>query len=203
MKFEGGGGKQEFNAGGSKEVDGVKLDPAEQEYLLPHFLMLLVGKPGSGKTAILKQLLENKQMYAGKFDYVFIVSPSYAKMRLRIKKSRLAADYSLDWIYDKIDKINEIQFLKQKQLLADTQAMPEAPGNKQLQSKRQALAQSTLESTKLALRDKIQQLDNSNFVQDIMRSKHQAELDRLNAKQQQRGRGQRQNKQRKAQQLQA
>lgn len=31
-------------------VDGVVLTNAQQEYLLPHFLMLVVGKPGSGKS---------------------------------------------------------------------------------------------------------------------------------------------------------
>jgi ABC-type multidrug transport system ATPase subunit len=35
-------------------VDGVELNNDEKEYLLPHFLMLLVGKPGSGKTTLLK-----------------------------------------------------------------------------------------------------------------------------------------------------
>jgi type II secretory ATPase GspE/PulE/Tfp pilus assembly ATPase PilB-like protein len=34
--------------------DGVELSEHEQEYLLPHFLMLLIGKPGSGKTTLLK-----------------------------------------------------------------------------------------------------------------------------------------------------
>jgi len=40
--------------------DGIELTEDEKEYLLPHFLMLLVGKPGSGKTTLLKQLLTNK-----------------------------------------------------------------------------------------------------------------------------------------------
>ena len=35
-------------------TEGVQLAVDEQSYLLPHFLMLLVGKPGSGKSSLLK-----------------------------------------------------------------------------------------------------------------------------------------------------
>ena len=69
----------------SGQVDGVKLTDKEREYLLPHFLMLLVGKPGSGKTTLLKQLLTNPQMYHRKFDDIFIVSPSHAKMGVKVR----------------------------------------------------------------------------------------------------------------------
>lgn len=44
----------EFKQVNSNIVDGVKLSADEQQYLLPHFLMLLIGKPGSGKTTLLK-----------------------------------------------------------------------------------------------------------------------------------------------------
>lgn len=74
---------KQFKAGG---VDGVSLSKAEQEYLLPHFLMLLVGKPGSGKTTLLKQLIMNEQMYRSKFDEVLLVSPSFAKMDVEVKQ---------------------------------------------------------------------------------------------------------------------
>jgi len=40
--------------------------------------MLLIGKSGSEKTTLLKQLLTNNQMYH-KFDEVLFVSPSHAK----------------------------------------------------------------------------------------------------------------------------
>jgi ABC-type multidrug transport system ATPase subunit len=48
-----------FKSVDTSQVDGVNLTGQEKEYLLPHFLMLLVGKPGSGKTTLLKQLLTN------------------------------------------------------------------------------------------------------------------------------------------------
>jgi ABC-type multidrug transport system ATPase subunit len=50
--------------------------------LLPHFFMVVVGKPGSGKTTIIERLLTRPGGYAGKFDYTFLVSPSKNKMGL-------------------------------------------------------------------------------------------------------------------------
>jgi septin family protein len=78
-------------------------------YLLPHFIMMLIGKPGSGKTTLLKQLLTNEQMYYKKFDHVILVSPSHAKMDLKLKKENVASSFSLDWLFKKIDEINEKQ----------------------------------------------------------------------------------------------
>jgi KaiC/GvpD/RAD55 family RecA-like ATPase len=43
-----------------RRVEGVELDDKEREYLLPHFLMLLVGKPGSGKTTLIKHLVMDR-----------------------------------------------------------------------------------------------------------------------------------------------
>ena len=106
-------------------------------------------------------------MYAGKFDYVFIVSPSYAKMHLPIKKSRMSGDYSLGWIYDKIAKINDIQYARQKLFIDDINTVPQTTAAKQ------AAAQSTLPSTQHALRESVQALDRSNFVQDILSSHKQ------------------------------
>ena len=40
--------------------EGVALTPEESNYLLPHFTMLVVGKPGSGKTTVIRDLLTSK-----------------------------------------------------------------------------------------------------------------------------------------------
>ena len=42
-----------------------------------HFLALICGKPGSGKTSLLKFMLRESRLLFKKFDYVFIISPSY------------------------------------------------------------------------------------------------------------------------------
>jgi hypothetical protein len=34
--------------------EGVTLNEKEQEYLLPHFTLMVVGRPGSGKTYVLR-----------------------------------------------------------------------------------------------------------------------------------------------------
>ena len=85
---------------------GVTLSDDERKYLLPHFTMLLVGKPGSGKTTVLEELLTNKQMYAGKFDAVFVIGPSVEKMRLEIPKQQKSTKYDMNWIYARISEIN-------------------------------------------------------------------------------------------------
>lgn len=90
-------------------VDGVQLNDDEKEYLLPHFLMLLVGKPGSGKTTLLKQLLVNDQMYGHKFNDVLLISPSHAKMGISVRKENITDEFSLDWLFQKFDVMNEEQ----------------------------------------------------------------------------------------------
>jgi ABC-type lipoprotein export system ATPase subunit len=61
---------------------GLTLTEDEKQMLLPHFFMVVVGKPGSGKTTIVERLLTRPGGYAGKFDYTFLVSPSKNKMGL-------------------------------------------------------------------------------------------------------------------------
>lgn len=83
----------------SNSIEGVKLTESEKAYLLPHFMMILVGKPGSGKTTMLKQMITNQQMYGGKFDEILIVSPSHAKMGIEdIPQDKRTSQFSLDWI---------------------------------------------------------------------------------------------------------
>lgn len=72
-----------------KMSEGVQLSDAEKKYLLPHFTMLVVGKPGSGKTSTVQQLLNDKDFYRHKFDTVLALSPSVTKMGLMLKKSNV------------------------------------------------------------------------------------------------------------------
>ena len=50
-------------------------------------------------------------MYADKFDHTFIVSPSYAKMGLELddEQDNATTHFSLEWIFDRIDMVNEEQ----------------------------------------------------------------------------------------------
>lgn len=70
------------------------------------FNMLIIGKPGSGKSTILQELLLNEQLLKGKFNYVFIFSPT--KMDFIEMKDGVNwfHDFSLDKIFEVIDIIN-------------------------------------------------------------------------------------------------
>ena len=48
-------------------------------------------------------------MYYRKFDDVFIVSPSHAKMGINVKPENATTQFSLDWLFDKFATLNEKQ----------------------------------------------------------------------------------------------
>ncbi len=66
--------------------------------------MLLVGKPGSGKTTMIKHLIMDKEFYRGKFDEIYIVSPSHSKIGLPISNENSTSEFDLMWIYKRLDK---------------------------------------------------------------------------------------------------
>lgn len=83
-------------------MDGLKLTDIERGYLLPHFLMLIIGKPGSGKTTLMKHLLLDSEFYRNKFDKVLLVSPSAAKVGLPVDPQDQHNEFDLFWIYSKL-----------------------------------------------------------------------------------------------------
>lgn len=56
--------------------EGVTLGEKEAEYLLPHFTLMVVGRPGAGKTYVIRQMLTEVGYYKGKFDKILLMSPS-------------------------------------------------------------------------------------------------------------------------------
>ena len=46
-------------------------------------------------------------MYHKKFDDVLLVSPSHAKMGVKVKMENVTSQFSLDWLFDRFEKINE------------------------------------------------------------------------------------------------
>lgn len=97
---------------GTHRIEGVELSPAQDEYMLKQFFMVVVGKPGSGKSHVAMELIMNPKFYRGKFNYVFVISPSAQKLGIRTKKSYIANSYNLDWIYEHIEEINAQQIKK-------------------------------------------------------------------------------------------
>jgi energy-coupling factor transporter ATP-binding protein EcfA2 len=70
------------------------------------FNMLIIGKPGSGKSTILQELLLNEQLLKGKFNYVFIFSPTKMDFIDMKEGSNWFHEFSLDKIFEVIDLIN-------------------------------------------------------------------------------------------------
>lgn len=48
-------------------------------------------------------------MYRGKFDYIFVVSPSHSKMGLdnMVKRENRTEEFSLEWIFKRIEHVND------------------------------------------------------------------------------------------------
>ena len=76
----------------------------------PHFLSLIIGKPGSGKTALLKFMLTSNDLLYKKFDYVFIISPSYTEYDcLFLPSENFNEELDFEWIESKINKYKETE----------------------------------------------------------------------------------------------
>jgi ABC-type multidrug transport system ATPase subunit len=60
--------------------------------------MLIVGKPGSGKTSTIRTMLTDEHYYYRKFDNVLLISPSANKMGIKVKKDNLTQVFDLKWI---------------------------------------------------------------------------------------------------------
>lgn len=71
------------------------------------FVLGIIGKPGSGKTYIIKRLLENE--LKGKFSYVLLCSPSFMEYDSLIPASQKRASLDLEWLCKAINLINVSQ----------------------------------------------------------------------------------------------
>jgi hypothetical protein len=88
-----------------KKKEGI-LDINEK--IFPnHFLGCICGKPGSGKTSLLKFLLKCDNLLYKKFDFIFILSPSYLEYQdIFLPKENYIDDLDYEWINSKIKYIN-------------------------------------------------------------------------------------------------
>ena len=101
----------------AKVSEGVSLDKDQSIFLLPHFLLLIVGKPGSGKSYLTRELFTSERYFAKKFDYVAVVSPSVQKLGIPVKKEFKNTKYDLAWLTFVIGKVNEHQVKKFQQII--------------------------------------------------------------------------------------
>lgn len=95
------------------------FDPPVQDPL-PNtsFFMILSGRPGSGKTNMLLNLLLRKSMYSRRFDKVYIVSPSQSTMKENYFMSLPDEQKAHEWSVSFLEKmLEDIHGSHQKVLL--------------------------------------------------------------------------------------
>ena len=66
--------------------------------------MIIVGKPGSGKTSLMQKLVTDPHYYGGKFDRVLVVSPALKKLSFKTKAGNSNEKFNLKWIMGHIEK---------------------------------------------------------------------------------------------------
>lgn len=71
------------------------------------FVMALIGKPGSGKTYIIKDLLKTK--LKDQYSYVVLCSPSSMEYKGIIPETQTTNTFSIEWLYKIINMINVSQ----------------------------------------------------------------------------------------------
>ena len=71
------------------------------------FVLGLIGKPGSGKTYLIKELLG--KTFKDKFSYLLLCSPSNHEYKDLVPDTQSTATFEIGWIYKMINMINMSQ----------------------------------------------------------------------------------------------
>lgn len=88
------------------KMEGIDFSP--YNYFPSHFLSLIIGKPGYGKTSLLKTMLKEEKILFKKFDYIFILSPSPVEyVDLFLPKENISENFNLNWLFEKIKYIDD------------------------------------------------------------------------------------------------
>lgn len=91
-----------------KKQEGVT--DFNKELFPNHFLSLIIGKPGSGKTALVKFLLQEKSLMYKKFDFVYIISPSFVEYDcLFLPNENFYNELDFEWIETKIENLKDTE----------------------------------------------------------------------------------------------
>lgn len=75
--------------------------------LQAHFITLIVGKPGSGKSHLLYELILNKEMYYKKFDKILYCAPKQIHDDLEMDDDNWRPSLDLEWLTEKLEEMDE------------------------------------------------------------------------------------------------
>ena len=76
--------------------------------LLSSFISIIVGKPGSGKSHLLYQLLASPDLYNRKFARVYYVSPTIIPgLDLKLDEN-WSQTLDCNWIYQKLEEVGQV-----------------------------------------------------------------------------------------------
>lgn len=90
-------------------VDGLKYP----QVLERHFISLVVGPPGSGKTELITQLLCDEQFYVKKFNHVLFFAPQKFGP-FELTDANWQPTLNLRWLFEKLANIKEAAVSKRK-----------------------------------------------------------------------------------------
>ena len=90
-----------------KLLPKLKSNKDEECFFNKSFVLVIIGKPGSGKTSIIQEILLNEELLKDKFDYIFIFSPSPLEFIECEENCNWFKDFTLEKIFSIIEVINE------------------------------------------------------------------------------------------------
>lgn len=84
-----------------KKAKGVRN--IDENILQSNFITLIVGKPGSGKSFILREFILNKKLYNKKFSYVLFITPSkFEDPEIVLDDLNYKPNIDIDWILSRL-----------------------------------------------------------------------------------------------------
>ena len=89
-----------------KIAQGVK--DINQSILQGSFVTLIVGKPGCGKSHLLREFIMNKDLYYRKFKLILFITPSkFEDKEIELDERNHKPDLDIEWIHNKLNRYKE------------------------------------------------------------------------------------------------
>ena len=100
-----------------KLLTQLKSSKEELTFFSKSFVLTIIGKPGSGKTSVVQEILLNEELLQNKFDYIFIFSPTPLPYIECVENENWIRDFSLEKIFFIIETLNGIDIEEFKNVL--------------------------------------------------------------------------------------